>query len=67
MSARTNGQPGFSTRRYHAEDGDLPEMYAMLWFSLMEEYLGIPCTLHVTNMAISIASHTSDEKIGTAQ
>ena len=33
----------------------------------MEEYFGLPWTDHVVNMAISIDSHTSAEKIGTVQ
>lgn len=45
----------------------IPEMYAIVWPSLMDEYLGDPWTLHVISMARSIASHTSDENIGTAQ
>ena len=42
-------------------------MYAIDWFASIEEYFGIPWTLHVTSMAISIDSHTNDEKIGTVQ
>lgn len=47
--------------------GPCPTTHAMCWPASIDAYRGEPSTIQVTSMASSMASHTSDEKIGTIQ